>query len=375
MNQATMGTEDKGKAREVLFVEIGREESDADTEAQEEMGWRSGSVSVHHLESYGAEQSTKVSREAGNRGPMNSLPRSQRVKELPVRRNSEGLDQKKFPISKNPRLDQSQDQFQVAAELTPFDMSPAKFEGKLDSEFVPMDVEEVLLKKPINDGGKLSMRHPEGLAWKVVQGRPKGGKTQSDVVKGLMEQELMLHLQDIIAILPTMRRNLVAALRAMQDNLPEDIGREPTAGEEGLKKTLTEEGSVRNLFVFIYFSHFKLFLPTNTHPPNTCSHFRYDLTTCSLPLISFHFHHSHQVQTIANTSEVNSKIYQRQELSTREALHQAPSPIQSCIARLRQSLASTPTPPRTHDVTLYHEESSPRGLPMSTIPHDGMKRR
>ena len=243
-NQATTGTEDKGKAREVLFVEIGREESDADTEAQEEMGWRSGSASVHHLESYGAERSTKVSREARNRGPTNSPPRSQRVKELPVRRNSEGSDRKKFPVSKNPRLDQGQDRFQVAAEPTPFDVSPAKFEGKLDSEFVPMDVEEVLLKKPIDDGGKLSMRHPEGLARKVIQSRPKGGKTQSDVVKGLMEQELTLRLQDIIAISPTVRKNLVAALRAMRDDLPEDIGREPTVGEEGLKKTSMEEGRV-----------------------------------------------------------------------------------------------------------------------------------
>ena len=101
---------------------------------------------------------------------------------------------------------------------------------------------------------------------------------------------------------------------------------------------------VRNSFVSIYF-YFKLFLPTNTHPPDTCSHLRYDLTTCSLPFISFHFHHSHQVRTIANTSEIDSKIYRRQELSTREALHQAPSPIQSHIARLCQSTASTPTPP------------------------------
>ena len=66
--------------------------------------------------------------------------------------------------------------------------------------------------------------------------------------------------------------------------------------------------SVRNLFVSIYFSHFELFLLMNTHSPNTCSHLRYALTTCSLPFISFHFHHSHQVQTIANTSKVNSNI-------------------------------------------------------------------
>ena len=68
--------------------------------------------------------------------------------------------------------------------------------------------------------------------------------------------------------------------------------------------------TVRNSFVsicFYLFSHFELFLPTNTHPLNTCSHFRYDLTTCSFPLISFRFHHSHQVRTIVNISEVDSK--------------------------------------------------------------------
>ena len=117
------------------------------------------------------------------------------------------------------------------------------------------------------------------------------------------------------------------------------------------------------------------FLPTNTHLPNTCSHFRYDLTTCSLPLISFRFHQSHQVRTVANTAKSIRRIYRRQELSTREVLRQAPSPIRSHIARRRQWSASTPTPPRTRDATLYHEESSPRGLPTSTIPHHGMKRR
>ena len=64
---------------------------------------------------------------------------------------------------------------------------------------------------------------------------------------------------------------------------------------------------VRNSFVSIYFSTSNSFLPTNTHPPNTCSHFHYDLTTCSPPLISSRFHHSHQVQTVANISKVDSK--------------------------------------------------------------------
>ena len=107
---------------------------------------------------------------------------------------------------------------------------------------------------------------------------------------------------------------------------------------------------------------------------HTCSHFCYAPTTCCFPFILFCFHHSHQDQTIENTSEVDLDDYQRQELSTREALHEVPSPIRYHIARLCQSTASTPTPPQTCDETLYLEVSSPRGLPTTTIPHDRMKR-
>ena len=142
-------------------------------------------------------------------------------------------------------------------------------------------------------------------------------------------------------------------------------------------KRITEKNllHVRNSFISIYF-----FLTPNFFFPRTLILLTHVLPFPMIslhvfPFISFRFHHSHQVQTIANISEVDSKIYQRQELSTREALRQAPSPIQSRIARLRRLSASTPTPPRTCDEILYHEESSPRGLPMSTIPHDGMKRR
>ena len=103
----------------------------------------------------------------------------------------------------------------------------------------------------------------------------------------------------------------------------------------GLWGFSNEHHRVRNSFVSIYFSHFKLFLPTNAHSSNTCFHFHYDLTTCSLPLISFRFHHSHQVRTFANTAKLIQRSIEEQELSTREVLRPAPSPIRSRIARRR----------------------------------------
>ena len=92
------------------------------------------------------------------------------------------------------------------------------------------------------------------------------------------------------------------------------------------------------------------------------------------PLFHFAFTIHTKSEPLRTSAKSIRRIYRRQELSTREALRQAPSPIRSRIVRHCRSIASTPTPPRTHDETLYHEESSPRGLPTSTIPHDRMKR-
>ena len=83
---------------------------------------------------------------------------------------------------------------------------------------------------------------------------------------------------------------------------------------------------VRNLFVFIYFSTSSSFSHEHSSS-HTCSHLHYAPTTCFSPFILFHFHHSHQVQTIEKTSKVNSNIYQRQEylLARLFARHLLPS--------------------------------------------------
>ena len=90
------------------------------------------------------------------------------------------------------------------------------------------------------------------------------------------------------------------------------IASRPSLPVQGTSWTaLPPKHPLSEIHSFYLFSHFELFFPTNTHFPNAYSHLHYALTTCSLPFISFRFHHSHQVQTIANTSEVDSKIYQR----------------------------------------------------------------
>ena len=64
---------------------------------------------------------------------------------------------------------------------------------------------------------------------------------------------------------------------------------------------------------FYLFFYCKLFLPMNTHPLTHVPTFAMLLLHVSSPFILFHFHHSHQVQTIRNTSKVDLSIYWRQE--------------------------------------------------------------
>ena len=77
--------------------------------------------------------------------------------------------------------------------------------------------------------------------------------------------------------------------------------------------TLPSTCACQKFVCFYLFSHFELFLPMNTHSSYTCFHLCYTPTTCYFPFIPFHFHHSHQVRTIENTSKVGSRIYQRQQ--------------------------------------------------------------
>ena len=124
-----------------------------------------------------------------------------------------------------------------------------------------------------------------------------------------------------------------------------------------------------------------IFLTPNSFFPRTLILLTHVLTFAMLsphvlfPLFHFAFTIHTKSEPLRTPAKLIWTIYRRQEISTCKALHLIPSPIQFRIARLCRSTASTPTPPRTCDETLYHEELSPRGLPMSTIPHNGMKRR
>ena len=226
------------------LIEVHRDDSDAETDVQEEFGWQSGAATVSDLQAYGADRPNRVSREARIEKGANLHKRPQRMKEFAPRRNNEGANGKEGPVAKDANLYRNKDRSRTATTPTPYDVSKEKFEGVLDSEFVPMDVEKVVTGELVDDGGKLLLRDPERGSRKVVQGRAKKGRAQSEVVHGILDLPLTLRLQDIASISPIVRRDLVGTLKAMRDDPSEDIGNAPRGEQKPLEE---ERGKTRVL--------------------------------------------------------------------------------------------------------------------------------
>ena len=223
--QDKVSTDEREQNKGVYLIEIMRDDSDADSDEQKEMGWRSGTSIKGNLQAYGAERTPRVSKEA-RQGTQRQhlLPKAHRVKELPPRGHLHDTGRKELGvISKNADLHRSQNRFEnVPAAAIPIDVSPAKFKGELDSELVPMEVEEVVSSKTRENRRKLLPRDADGAIGDVHQIRARKGKAQMSVVNGLLSLPLTLSLQEIASISPSVRRDLAMTLKAIRDDQPED---------------------------------------------------------------------------------------------------------------------------------------------------------
>ena len=239
------GTEDRNGKKEVYFVEVEREDSDTETDNQEELGWQSSSVG--HLQAFGADHPVKVSREVRNKAQTNILPRAHRMKEFPGCGQLNHIIGQSKPITKDPHLNQRDNCTQLAAIPTTVDVTPRKFEGKTDDQFVPMDVKSISQGNPHNNGGKMQARSTHREGQNIGQVRAKKGKTQSEVVEGIMKVPLTISLQELTCISLSVQRDLVGQLRAIRDNPAKDVRKECECEEVARKTLQAPKGQARVL--------------------------------------------------------------------------------------------------------------------------------
>ena len=238
------GQEKGTVGRSVYYIEVGRENSDADTEEQEELGWVSGATSVSNLQAYNVDRAPRVSKDTRKKTARDVPPGPHRVKEFSLRGHRDDKGVGKDPFTKNMNKNRSQDWLQRTSAPTPVDVTQNEFKGESDGEMVPMDVEEFGIEQRVNNRSKAGARNDERPIRDAAQARAKKGKTQSELIDQIMRTQLTMPLKDIALISPSVRRDLAGTLKAMRDDAPDGRrelpevakGGEPTLpGPEGIK--------------------------------------------------------------------------------------------------------------------------------------------
>ena len=195
------------------YVGFTREEDDASSDEQEELGWTSGHVSDCYA--LGAERNPKVSKDARRQVQFNPPSTTQGMKQFPQHRNPIGGGRQGPPISHGIHHNSSQPG--TPKRITPLDVHKGKFEGKSDDQFLPMEVDQVPVVKPGNKLVKVTPDKDKSSISKVTNPRPRTGRNTSEIVQEIMKMPLTVTVEEAVNISPTLRRDLMYASKPARE--------------------------------------------------------------------------------------------------------------------------------------------------------------
>ena len=191
------------------YFDIIREESDASTDEQEELGLFSGPVSDGHA--LGAERNPRVSREVRKQVQFNSPSGPHGVKKFPHRGNAIRN------TGQGPSITQSSNfngnQLGATKRITPIDVHQDKFKGQNEGQFIPMEVDQGIPIEFGNKGGDSSANRLGSKLPKSPYLRTTPEEVSGRIIQQVLKEAITVPLGDVIDISPTMRRDLLNALK------------------------------------------------------------------------------------------------------------------------------------------------------------------
>ena len=227
--------EDEEDEEEDLYVGFTREEDDASSDEQEELGWTSGHVSDCYA--LGAERMPRVSRDTRRQVQFNPPSGSQGMQKFPQNRNTFRPGNQSLPITHSSHPHSSQPG--APKRITPMDVNQRKFEDKTDNQFLPMEVDQMPEVKPGNQATKVTPDQNRGKVSKVTNPRPKAGRSSSEIVQDIMKMPLTVTLEEAVNMSPTLRRDLTYASRvAREASSPAQEKSDKAGGPEKTEKTV-----------------------------------------------------------------------------------------------------------------------------------------
>ena len=214
------------------YIGIEREDDDASTDCQEELGWLSGEVGYH--DAFAAQRTQKVSTDARRQVQENPPNLPHGVEKLPKRLNGNGPSRNPPPINIHAHVNSNQTRF--PKRLVPMDIHQNKFEGKQDSQFLPMEIDQGALDKPGNDAGKELANQDRPHVTKVTNIGTKKAEDNSDIIQKILHSPLTLTVQQILSKSPRLQRDFLKALKEEIEPSP------PTQMKTGLALGVFSEG-------------------------------------------------------------------------------------------------------------------------------------
>ena len=193
---------------------VTREESDASSEEQEELGWTSGQISDSHA--YGVERNPGINRNTRRQVNFDPPSITQGVEKFPNRRNAIGPGRQGPIINKS--IDPDRDPLRGPKRITPFDANKDKFEGKIDNQFLPMEIDQVPIEKPGDKQVKVvpdKARNIEPV--KMANPRTTKGRSTSEIVQQILGKEVTVSVEEAAHMSPHLRRDLVNTLKEARE--------------------------------------------------------------------------------------------------------------------------------------------------------------
>jgi hypothetical protein len=191
------------------YIGVEREESDASSDEQEELGWTPGTITDCYA--VGADRNPRVSREARKTVQFNPPGAPQRMQEFPKMRNTVNPRGQNPPIRNSSHLNSNQPR--NIHRPTPFDVDKHKFEGKTDSQFLPMDIDQRLPKESGDEVTKVSTNQPRSNIPKSSNPGTTADKVSTEIIQEILKKDVTVQLGPLLEISPNVRRNLLSAVK------------------------------------------------------------------------------------------------------------------------------------------------------------------
>jgi len=191
-----------------------REEDDASTDEQEELGWIPGEVGDQ--QTYAVERTNRVSKGTRKKVQLDPPSVPQRMKVFPKRGEANHLNRQPGPIQKD--LDRDSNHARSPKRVTPIDVNKNKLEGKVDGQFLPMQVDQDLISNLTDNLGKEARSQPEAKPTKVSNPGSEKARDSTIMAQNILDTPLTITIREAVKISPSLQRDLVLATKARHED-------------------------------------------------------------------------------------------------------------------------------------------------------------